>query len=84
MLFERAQRWVLGIRTCFTLRGRFTHLVDMHSHGIGAGIVAGHVVDVEEWVLGIRESHHGTADVRVAIDHSLRKMTIFIPGKQIG
>lgn len=54
----------------------------MYTDGIGTRIVAGHVVDVEEGILWIGKTHHGAADVRIAIHNSLRKVSIFIPTKQ--
>lgn len=54
----------------------------MYTNGIGTRIVAGHVVDVEEGILGIGKAYHGTADVCIAIHNSLRKVSIFIPTKQ--
>lgn len=70
---------IFGIRACYAFGGRLSHLIDMHTYSIGACIVAGHVVDVEEGILGIGKAHHGTADVCIAIHDSFRKMSIFIP-----
>lgn len=54
----------------------------MYTDGIGTRIIAGHVVDVEEGILGIGKTHHGAANVCIAIHNSLRKVSIFIPTKQ--
>lgn len=78
MFLDGAQGGILGISTCQAFGGRFAHLVHMHAHRISAGIIAGHVVDVEEGILGIGEAHHGTADVRIAIYDSFRKVSVFI------
>lgn len=54
----------------------------MYTDGIGTRIVAGHVINVEEGILGIGKAHHGTADVCIAIHDSLRKVSIFIATKR--